>query len=426
MEKHFEKGQVIERGLRGAVRKYGADEDNIRFVLSTERVARDGHVISAGAWRLNNFEKNPVALWAHDDTALPIGRWRNLQVERMPEGDSALFGDLEFASADYDFAATVEKLYRSGALNAVSVRWSPYSWEPLEDGQGGVRFTDVDLLEVSAVPVPADPDAIMVAAQRGIVSPEELDSFAARLGKHPEIIVLGSETFMEQEERAVEAAEEVEVEAAEELVAEDVVAEDAGEPAELELDDSARAEDSGEPDSEIAEGVSDADGGADVSGDPDVDGEDLERATDEEFERAGKKISKGRARLIRGVIKQLDDLQKSLREMMDEADPQEEKEGRSAAEELVDELVSEEIPSEERAADPCPEEECCEEEQEDCVEECCPEEEAERAAQDEYVREMLGSINEILGRKAEEPAEPEQKEEEGDIASALEDLKNLL
>ena len=292
---NIQKGSIVQRGTRGAVRAMHEGR-GIRFVLSTERIARDGHSIAADAWRLGNFRANPVALWAHKDEELPIGSWSDLKVEQMPEGDDALFGTLDFASAEYEFAGTVEKLYRSGAMNAVSVRWSPYTWEPLNDGSGGLLFTDVDLLEVSAVPVPADPDAIMLAAQRGIVTPDELTKFQTRLGVPTEIIILGSENVNMEDEnsRIVPAA---------------IAAQNAGKGAKPSEDAApvvAPSDPASESDGTVAGPAGDlaasdpAIGGADVSettGDPDpVEGEELDPGY--YGERAGKKISKKRGESI--------------------------------------------------------------------------------------------------------------------------------
>jgi HK97 family phage prohead protease len=332
----------LQRGIRNAVRNIGMPGEPIRFVLSTERVARDGHVIAASAWDLTNFRRNNPCLWAHDDTALPIGRWENLAVENMPAGDPALFGDLHFASQEYEFAATVEKLYHSGALNAVSVRWSPRAYEPLNDGQGGLRFTDVDLLEVSAVPVPADPDALMVAAQRGIVTNDELVRFETKLGV-PGVTILGSETIME-EQVMEEVADEQDAERAGGIKAniplakEQPSAEDAGDPIEPVTDDQptdCTVGDDGEcidtndcPNGDCAASGDEvlveptvAASGVDV---PALGGEDpvIEegRAFDDfdEFERIGKKFSKKNADQIRQAIDALGFAQDALREMLEE------------------------------------------------------------------------------------------------------------
>ncbi len=229
MNQSFE-GKILQRGLRGARLDYD-EEGGMRFVCSTERIARDGHVISADAWRLDDFKANPVMLFGHKDDELPIGKWSNLEIEELPEGDRGLVGTAHFASEEYDFAATVEKLYRCGALNAVSVRWSPNMWEPLEDDSDAVRFTDVDLLEISAVPVPADPDALVIATQRGILTPDAAERFAHRVGMTPKIMILGTENRTMDSENATGG----------DIVADDYTLEENAETPEIETSVDSRA-----------------------------------------------------------------------------------------------------------------------------------------------------------------------------------------
>ena len=417
-EKNLSRESICQRGTRGAVRSFDPS-GAVRFVLSTERRARDNNVIRADAWRVKNFQANPVALWAHKDTELPIGHWRDLKIENMPEGDPALFGDLHFASAEYEFAATVEKLYRSGALNAVSVRWSPIEYEAMEDGSSGIVFTDVDLLEVSAVPVPADPDAIAVAARSGIVTPDELTKFEARIGASSQIVVFGSELIMEEEQERA-AAEEAPEETANEAEVEESRAAEVAEVEPVAEADGERSEPAEDApvDAEVAEVDSETRGEAeDATGEPADD-----TLAEDDCQRAGKKISKGRAKLIRETIEAIGSSLEALKEMIEDADPREieqdemeddeewTEDERSAAETLVDELVDE---------DPCPEEDCCEEEQEDCPEPCCPEDSRDEEAEADYVREMLGTLNDIRGIKSEEQQEQE-------AIDAFEEIKKLI
>lgn len=140
-----------------------AEGGPMRFTASTEGVARDGMVISAEGWKLENYRKNPVVLWAHDylGRTLPIGRAVNVAVE-----GKALVADVVFDPAD-DFARQVERKYRTGFLNAVSVGWETKLIEPSKNGQSA-RVAEAELLDISAVPVPGDPDALMEREYRGL------------------------------------------------------------------------------------------------------------------------------------------------------------------------------------------------------------------------------------------------------------------
>lgn len=129
----------------------------IRFVASTEEIARDGKSLKVADWRLENYKRNPVVLWVHDYMGrnLPIGR----AVDVRAEGQQ-LVADVEFDQAD-EFARQVESKYRRGYLNAVSVGWTDVS-------QG--KQTYHDLMDISAVPVPADPKALKADEQRAVES----------------------------------------------------------------------------------------------------------------------------------------------------------------------------------------------------------------------------------------------------------------
>ena len=122
----------------------------LRFIIASAGTKRDGLDLEMARFGLANFERNPVMLWMHGREprgSLPIGRWENLTRDAR-----AITGDAVFDQAD-DFARDVERKYRDGYLNAVSVAWLP------EEARDGYTY---DMLEASAVSVPADPDAVQV------------------------------------------------------------------------------------------------------------------------------------------------------------------------------------------------------------------------------------------------------------------------
>ena len=157
--------QTIRLAVSGQPLAFDAPlEDRcIRYVFSDPSVGRDMHRIQSGAWDTENFEKNPVFLWAHQDDGLPIGRVENLATE-----GSRLVGQVRYA--DHDLAETCYRMVKGGFLNATSTNWLPRKWQAANDRSrpGGVDFTDVELLEISQVPVPALPTALVTARKSGI------------------------------------------------------------------------------------------------------------------------------------------------------------------------------------------------------------------------------------------------------------------
>jgi HK97 family phage prohead protease len=142
-------------------------ERTLRFCFSDGSVDRMNDTIAAAGWDLTDFSANPVALWAHDSSAPPIGGARNVGVE----GDR-LLGDIEFAPPEtYAFADTIYRLVLGKFLRAVSVGFLPtrYAFVENDPERGfGIDFLEQALLEISVCPVPANPNALQEARRKGI------------------------------------------------------------------------------------------------------------------------------------------------------------------------------------------------------------------------------------------------------------------
>lgn len=124
----------------------------LRFVAATEGAKGDGINLRMDGARLDRFRSSPVVLWGHDYSSVPIGR-ADVQVT-----GNRLMADITFDQSD-EFARKIDKKYRDGFLNAVSIG---FDFSRIErDG----TVEDWQLLEISAVPVPMDPDALL-ARQR--------------------------------------------------------------------------------------------------------------------------------------------------------------------------------------------------------------------------------------------------------------------
>lgn len=132
------------------------------FILSDETQDRVGDVIEARGWKLTNFRKNPVALYGHDNSRLPIGKWVNVRVEK-----AQLIGTLQLApEGTNSFTDAVRKLLDLRMLNACSVGFHPIKADPLDPDNpwGAWRYKEQELLECSVVTVPANPNATVQRA----------------------------------------------------------------------------------------------------------------------------------------------------------------------------------------------------------------------------------------------------------------------
>ncbi len=124
-----------------------------RFVATTAGIKRDGLDIDLEGMSTENFMNNPVFLYVHDyfGERLPIGLVKNIRLLKSKAIVTVLFDE------DDPFAVEVLRKYDKGFLSAVSI-----GWDTLEFDRETMRVLESDLLDVSAVPVPGDPDALMI------------------------------------------------------------------------------------------------------------------------------------------------------------------------------------------------------------------------------------------------------------------------
>jgi HK97 family phage prohead protease len=146
---------VVKTGFTRGVHE---GERTVEAVISSSARDRDGDIVEASGWQLENFLKNPVVLWMHRYEA-PIGR--SLEIRR--EGE-LLIARTRFARTP--LAEEIWQLYKEGVLSAWSVSFIALEWEPLPSG--GRRYTKQELLEYSAVSVPANPEALNTIYRDGM------------------------------------------------------------------------------------------------------------------------------------------------------------------------------------------------------------------------------------------------------------------
>jgi HK97 family phage prohead protease len=144
-------------------KRINTEAKTIDVVASTPDLDRDGEVIlpSAFARSIASFKANPVILVGHQ--------------HRLANGESPVIGaaipetikitdkDLSFTMR---FAPTKNgnehwTLYSEKFQNSFSVGFIPMKWEDRTiEGKSVRHYTDVELLEVSAVPVPSNASAV--------------------------------------------------------------------------------------------------------------------------------------------------------------------------------------------------------------------------------------------------------------------------
>ncbi|MCX6785929.1 MAG: HK97 family phage prohead protease [Candidatus Komeilibacteria bacterium] len=125
--------------------------DNLfHAIFSTAAEDRHGDVVEQN-WDLKSYKNNPVLLDSHNYDSIEhiIGGIKNIKVK-----DDKLQGDVYFA-LESPKGMLAYKLRLAGLLNTLSV-----GFIPKEFSDDGMSIVKSELLEISAVPVPANPEAL--------------------------------------------------------------------------------------------------------------------------------------------------------------------------------------------------------------------------------------------------------------------------
>lgn len=148
-------------------------------VITAETIDRDGEVLIPAGMNSKTFDTNPILFWNHD-YSMPVGR-----ATALKRRDRDIVGEFVFAkrpeghTGDF-FPDVAAALVGQGIVRGVSVGYEP---EP-----GGIRkaldadrkkygdrvhtiFNRWKLLEVSLAPMQANPDALITAIKKGMISP---------------------------------------------------------------------------------------------------------------------------------------------------------------------------------------------------------------------------------------------------------------
>jgi HK97 family phage prohead protease len=129
-------------------------------VLSDESVDRLGDVIMSDGWQLEEFKKNPIALWGHDAHEPPLGTWQNLRVEQKQ-----LVGDLQLApKGTSDRIDEIARLVEANVIRAASVGFRAIERKPrlVGEKQVGEIYVKHTLVETSLCAIPANPNALAI------------------------------------------------------------------------------------------------------------------------------------------------------------------------------------------------------------------------------------------------------------------------
>lgn len=162
-----------EKLIRPELKILDATKGFVQAVLSTEDEDSEGDIIRQN-WQMDRFNDHPVVLANHDYSSIRsvIGKWSDVQVK-----SKRLIGTAElFVAAGNEQADWAFYLAQKGML-AFSVGFAPikYAERTASEGKqsywGNFEFTESELLECSAVTIPANRNALQLMARSKGLSP---------------------------------------------------------------------------------------------------------------------------------------------------------------------------------------------------------------------------------------------------------------
>jgi|ERR1043166_1343104 HK97 family phage prohead protease len=149
-----------------------APAHTIDFRSSDATLDRYQEIITVAGWHLDTYRKNPVFQNAHCYGSLADTIGKSLITEIR--GDH-LYQRVQFAVEENPLARVAYNLYKGGFLNTVSVGFIPLRWE---DGTQHTpfrrKYVEQELIEVSAVSIPANPNAVSLALRAGAIELTDL------------------------------------------------------------------------------------------------------------------------------------------------------------------------------------------------------------------------------------------------------------
>ena len=175
-------GETIPETQRSLHIRATTEGSVTEVVASTTIEDRYGDVV-APPWDLSRIRQNPVVFWGHRYDTPPVGKIQRVDTE----GDRLMASIAWDDSPDNPLGQLVARQYREGFLSGVSVGFNPGETTPrrnLEEdhqwfsrGMGNV-YRDNELLEISAVGIPANPEAL---ALKGLPAPNWQPEEVARM-----------------------------------------------------------------------------------------------------------------------------------------------------------------------------------------------------------------------------------------------------
>lgn len=147
------------------------DEANrqVTFCFSDDQVDRMGEVVDQASWDVKNYMTNPVILWGHDPSKPENVLGQAVALDLNNNGKSYVTAQFDDAETNRN-ADTVFRQLVKRTLRCVSAGFMNHTFEVEEDTP---VLKDNELLEISVVPIPANPRAVALALKEGSISTKD-------------------------------------------------------------------------------------------------------------------------------------------------------------------------------------------------------------------------------------------------------------
>jgi HK97 family phage prohead protease len=186
-------GRAMSNAMRAAGSVHAIRGDRVvSFRSSTPDLDRHGTRILPEGIHTDNYDRNPIFLWGHDGYGSMMGGGPSIEsiigrTLRHEANRNGFDHEVEFAPADVNPKAEMAlRMVKTGFLNSTSIGFEPKRWHedhPLvRGGPPIIVFDEVDLLEVSLVPIPSNPNAQALARALAEMPGRKLDTILSDLG----------------------------------------------------------------------------------------------------------------------------------------------------------------------------------------------------------------------------------------------------
>ena len=177
----MEHPKKIYKAVNIEIKETDDEKREITAVGSKAVKDRDGDVVSVEGMDLESYKKNPLFMWAHRGSETPeniLGSGTKV----WKDGKKLMF-KLSFLGPEINPRADlVYKMYKAKALRAFSIGFSPdWAESKFNEKNGGYDINKSELFEISAVPVPANPFALIQSKEfKGMVENGDVDELEVK------------------------------------------------------------------------------------------------------------------------------------------------------------------------------------------------------------------------------------------------------